>query len=170
MASVLLLVSADYLPAPFPLVILDRPGIYETLRDRPEAGAVCELPLGIADGFGGTGQLDSRTLFYQTIHGRPMVGGFIARLPPAVVDAYRDDALISAFLRLSDPSAERPAPHSLPERVLAGNLLRQNGIRFLMLNRDTASQALVEYIERVLPVTLVAQDGARSLYVRADER
>ena len=63
-----------------------RPGIYETLRDRPEGGTLCELPLGIVDGFGGTGQLDSRTLFYQTIHGRPMVGGFVARLPPAVVN------------------------------------------------------------------------------------
>jgi hypothetical protein len=82
LAAVILI--ADFLPAPFPLVAMDHPAIYEVLRQRREAGAVCELPLGIRDGLGERGAFDDRVLFYQTIHQR-LVGGFVARLPHAVV-------------------------------------------------------------------------------------
>ena len=97
-----LVLAADYLPAPFPLTALDRPEIYETLRDRREHGAVCELPLGIRDGFGEHGSFDDRVLFYQTIHQRPLVGGFIARLPAAVITTYQGDPLLAGLLRLSE--------------------------------------------------------------------
>jgi hypothetical protein len=170
LTCVLALVGVDYLPAPFPLVEMDRPRIYETLRDRPETGAVCELPLGMADGFGETGRLDRRTLFYQTIHGRPTLGGFVARLPPSVVASTRADPLISAFLRLSAPGDDHEAAPALPDRVLSASLLQRDGIRFVMLNRETAPQALIDYVERVLPLTLVAQEGARSLYLTTSDR
>jgi hypothetical protein len=161
---VTLAIAADYLPAPFPLIALDRPAIYETLRDRPERGAVCELPLGLRDGFGERGSFDTRAFFYQTIHQRPLVGGYISRLPRAVVAAYESDPLLAGLLRLSerdDPDAARP----LPGRERAADRLRENGIRFVVLNRRTASPALARYVERVLPLTLIAQEGDRSLYL-----
>lgn len=144
---------------------LDRPAIYETLRDRPENGAVCELPLGIRHGLGGRGLLDDRTLFYQTIHLRPLVGGFVARLPQAVAVAYEDDPLLAGLLRVSDPAGGVDPARPLPGRELAAGRLSQNGITFVVLNHSTASPALVEYVERVLPLTLVAQEGERSLYL-----
>jgi hypothetical protein len=160
-----LALAADYLPAPFPLAELNRPAIYETLRDRPEAGAVCELPLGIRDGSGERGTFDDRVLLYQTIHQRPLVGGFVARLPRAVAVAYGGDPLLASLLRLSERDAAVDAARPLPDRQLAADRLRKNGIAFVMLNRSTASPTLVEYVERVLPLTLVAQEGERSLYL-----
>src|SRR5205085_10521884 len=47
---VLLLV--DFLAAPVLLGRIECPPIYQTLRDRPEQGAVAELPLGFGDGLG----------------------------------------------------------------------------------------------------------------------
>jgi hypothetical protein len=160
-----LVLVADYLPAPFPLVELDRPAIYETLRDRGEAGAVCELPIGIRDGFGERGSFDDRVLYYQTIHQRPLVGGFVARLPRAVALAYERDPLLAGLLRLSERDGAIDAARPLPDRQLAADRLRKNGIAFVVLNRSTASPTLTEYVERVLPLTLVAQEGERSLYL-----
>jgi hypothetical protein len=164
-AAVVLVV--DFLPAPFPLVQLDRPAIYDTIRSRPEQGAVCELPFGIRDGSGERGAFDDRILFYQTIHERPLVGGFLARLPQSLIDAYEQDPLLAAFLRLSSrvPSVHIGDP--LPDRSAAAARLRANGISFLVLNRRAASSELTSYVEHVLPVQLVAEADGRSLYLVA---
>jgi hypothetical protein len=169
LVGALLLTAIDLFPAPFPIVMLDHPSLYDALRDRPERGAVCELPLGARDGFGELSALDHRVLFYQTIHGRPIVGGFVARLPPSVLDAYRADPLISALLRLSTPTGSREATGPPPDRESAAALLRRDGIRFVVLNRMTASPALIDYVVHDLPLTLIEDDGERSLYVTEDE-
>ena len=161
--AVAVAVVADYLPAPFPLVALDRPALYETLRDRVEAGAVCELPLGLRDGFGVRGAFDDRVLFYQTIHQRPLVGGFVARLPRRVTAAYDTDPLLAALLSLSAREVEPIA--RLPDRRLASDRLRENGIRFIVLDRGRASPKLIDYVEHVLPVRLIASEHQRTLYL-----
>ncbi len=162
-------VMLDYLPAPFALTTLDHPAIYDVLRDRPESGAVCELPLGLADGFGQVGRFDDRTLFYQTIYERPMTGGFVARLAPSVLEAYRADPLLSALLTLSSPAPAGAPAEPLPDRAEAAAELRRDRIRFVMLDRRTASAALVAYVERVLPLTPVSSDSRRSLYLVTEE-
>ena len=156
-------IAFDFMAAPIPLTALDRPAIYETLRDRPEAGAVCELPMGIRDGFRAAGHLDHRTLAYQTIHGRPMTGGFVARLPPSTLRAYEQDALLAALLKLSSPEENRATV--LPDPTAAAERLRAHGISFVMLNRRLSPPALVEYVTGALPLQLVAKDEERSLYL-----
>ena len=160
-----LAVMVDFLPAPFPLVSLDRPVIYQILRNRREPGAVCELPLGIRDGFGERGSFDDRVLFYQTIHRHPLVGGFVGRMPRAIAATYESDPLLSALLRLSSRHGPTHAMQTLPGPELAANRLRENGIAFVVLNRDTASHGLTEYAERILPLRLLVTNGDRSLYV-----
>lgn len=157
-------VLADQIPAPFPLLWLDHPPIYGTLRDRREPGALCELPVGTVDGFGRTGNLDPRALFYQTIHRRSMVGGIISRLPASISAAYDQDPVLSALLRLSDPRPTDAETRALPDRARARESFRANGIRFVMLDRETASPALVEYVEQTLPLVLIVRDGRRTLY------
>jgi hypothetical protein len=164
LVAVAVLIIADYLPAPFPLVALERPAVYETLRDRTEPGVVCELPLGVRDGLGVRGTFDERVLFYQTIHSRPLVGGFVARLPTNVVAAYEADPLIADLLRLSGAGAPGDVePEPPPADVVAASL-RANEIRWIVVDRERASSRLVKYVEQVLPVTSVAQDGERWLY------
>jgi len=121
--------------------------------------------MGLRDGFREMGLLDHRTLVYQTIHGRPMTGGFVARMPPGVQRTYEQDAVLSALLALSSPAGRDNA--ALPDRDVAGARLRANGIAFVMLNRRLSPAALIEYVEKTLPLTLVANDDERSLYVVA---
>lgn len=92
-----LLILADYWPAPQPLVMLDRPRLYEALRSLPP-GPVLDLPLGLRDGFGERGQLDHRALFYQTLHQHPLAGGFVARLSPRIQRAYEEDPILGPLL------------------------------------------------------------------------
>jgi hypothetical protein len=158
------LVLADFFIAPFPVAAVECPDIYRVLRDRPERGALVELPLGVADGFGDVTPFDRRELVYQTIHHRPLVGGFLARLPAGILPAYRADPLLAAWLRLSGARADVVPGGGLPDATRAGQRMRADGITFVMLDRRTASLRLREYVEQVLPVALVAEDGDRALY------
>jgi hypothetical protein len=165
--AVALAVLVDFMPGPpFPIVTLDSPALYQTLRAREEPGAVCELPMGIRDGFGETGAFDERVLLYQTVHQRPVVGGYISRLPSHVTAAYTTDPLLAGLLSLSANGEREPSP--LPDRATASRRLRANGIKFIVLNRDRAKADLIDYVEHVLPLALIAQEDSRSLYIVAD--
>jgi hypothetical protein len=160
-AAIGVIILLDYLPAPFPVVAVDRPAIYEVLRDRPERGSVLELPVGIRDSFVSRGLLDHRALAYQIIHGRPLVGGVVSRMSPSIVAGYAADPLVDALLALS---GREVLAEPLPTRDAAAAQMARDGIAFVMLNREMASAALVEYVETQMPLTIIAHEGERTLY------
>ena len=74
------------------------------------------------------------------IHRRPIVGGVVSRMSPAIVAGYAADPLIDGLLDLSG----RQAPIESRSRIALGPpaLLAKNGIVFVMLNREIASAEL----------------------------
>jgi hypothetical protein len=152
----------DCAPKPPGLYRPDHPAIYDTLARQAGAGSVCELPMGLRDGFGETGRLDMRTMYYQTLYGRPMTGGFVARLDPRLAAAYQQDPVLGVLLRLSG-GAPLAAQRALPPRD-AATLLQREGIRFVMLNRATAPPDLVQYVESGLPLRTIQNDADRTLF------
>lgn len=152
----------DFAAAPVPLFALDRPEVYRDLASLPR-GAVMELPFGVRDGFGETGALDARTLFYQSIHGNPIVGGFVARLSPAVATAYSDSRLFGPLLRLSAGERVRDQANDDPA---AATLLKHYAIRYVVLNTKTASEDLRAHARSQMPTALIkAYADGRELYV-----
>jgi hypothetical protein len=165
LALLALVIAIDYVSAPFPLTPVDHPAIYDTLRDLPGEGALLELPVGTRDSFGTRGLLDHRILAYQMIHRRPIVGGVVSRLSPAITRAYRENVLIDKLLSLSEESDTAARSISEQERRQVREELQSNGIGFVMLNDQTAPHELVVYVHAMMPLTLIAHEGERSLYV-----
>jgi len=159
-------VAVDYVAAPFPLWTVEIPRIYQRLSAEPaqRGWILCELPMGIRDGFGERGQLDPAMLYYQTFHHHPLVGGFVARMSHRVRDLYLSDPALGPLLALS----ARPAPRGLPVLPLAASRveegLRRLGVRYVMLNRSTASPELAGLVHRMPGLTRVAGEGARELF------
>jgi hypothetical protein len=150
----ILLLAVDYLHAPIPLTPLDRPAVYEQLASITDGGAVIEVPFGIGDGLTtGRGNQDRRLLYHATIHGHPVVGGYIGRMPPNVAQAYDAMPVVGNVLRLSnrEDAIEEDAPLSLP-------------FRYLILDTTTASPELVDYVKRTLDMDLISSSGGRQLY------
>ena len=58
----------------------------------------------------------------QTIHERPIVGGFVARLPPSVMAHFLANPLLSAWLRLSGASGAIVGATPLPDTGAAGSI------------------------------------------------
>ena len=158
----LVLISLELGPMPFPLTTLDHPALYDVARVDPQPGSLLELPLGIRDGFGEEGNLDHRVLWYQSIHERPLVGGFVARLPPSTRTALLGSHLITDLLALSRPGGIGTTPTVSPEA--AGHAVDALGVAFVVLDRRRASAALQAYTMSRLPLEEVATADERTLY------
>jgi hypothetical protein len=146
------LLVADYLNAPIPLSRLDQPIAYERLAAIQDSGAVCEVPFGIGDGLGGVGSQDRHPLYYATLHGHPLVGGFIGRFPPAYSERYARMPLVGNLLHLSagEPLTEEPAGPP--------------PCRYLVVHRDRAPAAVVEYVRSALALQRLDGDDHVDLY------
>jgi hypothetical protein len=147
------LLVVDYLNAPIPLSRLDQPIAYERLAEIHDGGAVCEVPFGFGDGLWGMGSQDRHPLYYATLHGHPLVGGYIGRFPTAYGEQYARLPLVGNLLRLS--MGERPLPE-----VAAG----PPPCRYLVVHRDSAPAAVVEHVRSTLPLQWLAGDGDVDLY------
>jgi len=158
----LVLLCADYLPARPGFFPIDRPPVYEVLRAQAHVGIVCELPLGLRDGFGEAGRMDTRVLAYQTLHGYPITGGFVARLSPRITKAYLEDAVLGPLLRLSGGEPLSAEPSMDPDA--AGAVLRRHGISHVILNRQASPADLLAYVRASLPLRILAEDPERTLY------
>jgi hypothetical protein len=160
--ALLLLVVLDGFPAPARVYVIERSPVHDALASRAEPGAVCDLPLGLRDGFGERGRFDSRVLLFQTVHGRAICGGFVARLSPRVAAFYESDFALGPLLRLSErrPLAEEQTPDV--DRVSAA--LLTHGIRFLVVDVRAAPPDLLEFVrERIRARRIMSADG-RDLY------
>ena len=150
----LVFLTLDYLPAPIPLTALDRPAVYQQLRTIDDSGAVIEVPFGIGDGLSpGRGSQERRRLYYATIHGHPLVGGYIGRMPPNVAQAYEAMPVVGNLLRLSsgEDVITDETPVGLP-------------FRYLVLDTNAASPELVEYVRGTLDMDLITSGDGKQLY------
>ena len=156
----LVFLVCEAVPHPTPLMALPRPDAVDAAIVSSKApGSVLEFPTGLRDGFGMIGWLDHRALVHQIRHGRPLVGGFVARMAPRLRERYLATPLFVAALEISD--MDRPLDRSLSAREAA-----DQGIAFLVVNRD-----LMDRPRSLDPSTLAAEgfrfvmnDGDRELY------
>lgn len=143
---VVVLLLADYWPAPVPVVGLERPALDGALRRLPR-GVVLELPLGMRDGFGEVGRPNHRAQYFQTLHGQPMAGGFVARLAPQTRAAYQADPVFGRLLALSadDAAAWRPGAAAggapAPASRGAGPSRLACAVRYVILDSSTPAAA-----------------------------
>jgi hypothetical protein len=67
------LIVFEFLPIPYPLSVSDAPAWYATLAQDPRSGSVLNLPMNWDR---------PNYLLHQTIHGKPLVAGYISRDDP----------------------------------------------------------------------------------------
>ena len=155
-----LMILIDFMAAPRPMVALERAPLFERLAQRP-AGAVLDVPTGIRDGFGPEGGFDAAVLYHQTVHGKPIVTGYVSRLPPAVRQRYHDSPAMRALFALS-AGAPPPADAADPARA-ATELASRWKVRYIVVDERNAPQAVKRFIEAT-GASLIDRDQFRRLY------
>ncbi len=71
----------EHLALPLPLSDARVPAVYSQIAADPEPVSVMQIPLGWRNSFGVFGAERTQLQYYQTAHGKPMLGGNISRAP-----------------------------------------------------------------------------------------
>lgn len=151
----------DALVVPYPLSPVPGGGRIEShIAGDMLPGSVLELPVGLQDGFAQLGSFDALALARQSHHQRPIVGGYVSRLPERIRAAYLERPWMAAALTLSaNPDPASPVP--LPENLAA--VLAADDVRFVVVDRERVRRLDRPECER-RGLQFVMREGTRELY------
>jgi hypothetical protein len=160
-ASVLLLL--ELLPAPNALHSGQIPHIYSHVMASPPDTRVLELPFGVRDGTASEGDFNAQTQYFQTAHGRRLIGGYLSRVSQERRRAIRSEPVLDALMTLSENRRLAPEPF---ERLVrdAPEFLRRARVGFVVVDRSRLPEALDALPMGAMGLRLVDKDGPFELY------
>ena len=95
-----LLIIFEHLTIPAPLSDARIPAVYEQIAADPAAVSVMQVPLGWRNSFGVLGPERTQLQYYQTAHGKPMLGGNISRAPDFKMGYFERIAFFDALTQI----------------------------------------------------------------------
>lgn len=176
-----LLLAVELLPVPRVLHSAAAPEAYRFIAADPRPGRVIELPTGMRDGTSSMGDFNPATMFYQTVHERPILGGYLSRISPWRQARVSEDWMLRVLYRLSarrDGTAGRGQDHprsaeledDLARRPSTARerFLSRACLGFVVIDRDRASAGLSRFAVEVLGLERVFADGRYDVFVPVD--
>ena len=163
LAAVSAVLLFELLPVPRTLYSAEIPHIYQQLAAAPGDMRVLELPFGMRDGTSSYGNFTARSQYYQTMHEKPLAGGYLSRISKRRLADARRDEMVSALLTLSEG---RPIDAGREAVLIAqGPAFAQRArVGFVVIDCDRAPAALRDFTIRALRLKLLETDGAFELY------
>ena len=121
------------------------------------------LPFGFRDGTRTVGYYDNARQYYQTTHGKRLIGGYLSRLTRNEVGRQRRSKVLRTLLLLGDGVPYTPpAPEVLRERGAA--FARRARLGYVVIDRARASRALVDYAVTSFGLERIGGDAVYDLY------
>ncbi len=157
------LLVVELLPAPRPMHTARVSPLYDVVAADPRPVRVLHLPFGLRDGVSSAGNFSAEYQFYQTVHHKQLIGGYVSRLPQNEVERYRR---IRLFRTLIDMSAgeELPADRLARTAVTANEMLKSLSVGYVMINTSRCTPQLVDFATSAFDMTYVGTDGPLTLY------
>lgn len=162
------LLILELFPAPRPLYSAEVPRVYARVAAAPADVRVLELPLGVRDGTTSVGNFTARSQYFQTAHGKRLVGGYLSRVSRRRIASFRRDPMLDALLWLSEG---KPLDDSRrPALLLAGpDFVQHAHLGFVVVDGTRTPTALRAFALEAFRLRLVDRDGPFELYVPAVE-
>ena len=137
----------EYLSIPFPMSPVEQPAFYQKIGQDPEQYALLEIPI-TANYSAGT-----KIIYFQTIHGKPVVGGQAARAPEDARDFEKNTPIIREITYFS---SQQPHQDILIQNnsVTGLSVLRYYNIRYIILHKNYLSTDDTNYIQAILPLSM----------------
>lgn len=120
--------------------------LYEYLKNQKNNKTVLEIPFTVRDGLHYIGFVHAlQPMYGQAIHGKPIIGGYIARVPQKIFDYYEKLPFISYIAKIIDKGNYNPLTEKPKELVIYPypytiDTIRQElnslNIKYILLKRD----------------------------------
>jgi hypothetical protein len=124
---------------------------------------VLEMPFGIRDGLSSYGNFSAATQFYQTLHEKPLIGGYLSRMPRSEISTYRIHPMLDGLMRLSEGQvlSER---ERLRMRKRGPAFIERGRIGWVVIDLTHTSPDVAAFVEDALKLVLVEEGDGRRLY------
>lgn len=162
-ALVSILLLAESVPAPRVLHDGRVPAVYRLIAADRRDVRVLNLPFGLRDGLSSHGNTTAAWQFFQTVHEKPILGGYLSRLPEPAVTLYRRRRVTRVLMDLS-------ASRAVSEDRVAEAIKRAHEIRdelnvgYVVVDTQQSSPQLVDFAQQAFDLQWVATDGDYVLY------
>jgi hypothetical protein len=161
--GIALLLFFELLPAPRTLHSAVLPEPYRIVSKDPRRVRVLSLPFGLRDGLSSRGNYSSITQFYQTFHEKPLVGGYISRLPGDSISRYRGNSTLRVLMRISEGTEVTPEMLTTAAQN-ADRTMHRLQVGYVVIDLRRTPVALREFVLSAFPLTLVWSDPSYELY------
>ncbi len=165
LATVGVLLLFELFPAPRPLYSAEIPSIYRIVAADPDLKVrVLELPFGVSDGASSLGDFSPLSQFYQTAHGKHLVGGAMSRISTRRKHWVQRVPILDALMTLSEG---RPLVLEQEQRAeaTADRFLARARVAYVVVDRSRTSPQLLAFATQMLGLRKIAEDRGRELYV-----
>jgi hypothetical protein len=162
-ASLTALLLFELLPSPRTIYDAAVPNIYRIVAADPRPVVLLNLPFGFRDGMSSHGNSTSAAQYFQTVHEKPILGGYISRLPADDVAEYLRRQVTSALIDLSEGRTLTPERWAAAVRR-AHEIRSTLNIGYVVANTSRASPELIEFAREAFDLTPVAAEGERLLF------
>jgi hypothetical protein len=154
----------ELLPVPRTLYSAEIPPIYRTIAADPRPVRVLELPFGIRDGLSSIGDFSASSQFYQTAHGKPLVGGYLSRISSRRGDRLRRRPVRGALIALSERRDldDRAAARA---RRAAGEFIEQGRVGYVVIDTSRTTPQLRDFAIALFDLQRIETAGVFELYV-----
>ena len=153
----------ELLPAPRQLYSATIPRIYQQVAAAPDHVRVLDLPWGIRDGTMSVGNFTARSQFFQTAHGKKLIGGYLSRVSKRRVMDVRRDPMMDALAWLAE-GRELDASRWAALVADGPAFIERSGVAYVVIDRSRSSDRNREFAIEALGLRLVDVDGAFELY------
>ncbi len=160
------LVAFEHLSLPLPLSDFRIPSLYRRLAQEEGDFTVLELPLGWRNGARVMGTQDVIIMWvqwYQTAHGKRLLGGNTSRNPEFKFQYFAEAPVLNSLIALETGHAVDAATWG-KDRALAPLVMQFLNVRYLVAHTAKLPPVVLAYVESVLPVEQVAVEGDIRLY------
>jgi hypothetical protein len=182
-ALVLVALLFEHLSIPLSLSDLRVPELYARVAAEPGDFALLEMPPGWRNGARVAGKMDNvimRQLWYQTSHGKRLLGGNTSRNPESKFQYFSENPTLALLIAQTN-AADLPQHTALREalaarsvtdedRALAGGLAALLRIRYVMVHRDKIPPETERLLQELLPLELIEEFGSLALYRVANDQ
>jgi hypothetical protein len=162
-----LLLAFELVPAPRPLFDAAVPAVYARIaEDRDESFRVLELPTGVRDGTSSIGDFNASAQYFQTVHRKPLVGGYQSRVSERRKNANLNVPVLAALFALSE-GRQLPADLAARARATTDEFLDMSCLGYVVIDQQRASPELRDFAIGLFNLVPLADDHGRELFVPA---
>jgi hypothetical protein len=162
-----ILLAFELLPVPRTLYAADVPHVYRAIAADPRPVRVLDLPFGIRDGLTTVGNFDPASQFYQTMHHKEIIGGYLSRVSQSDRDEYLAIPMIRALSTLSENRPLSTLEESTA-RESASAFVAESRIGYVVIDDRAASPGLRAFAVSALGLVRVDEGAGFELFVPRD--